>query len=175
VIDSRISPDKQRPGQTVRPGRSLRWAAAAVIRLTMFGLPMMLLSIPLAGGPAVGTSKLVRAAAVVGVAGLLLAISSPWPDLAIAGFATVGLGLAVLLPVIFSTAGHSGGDSSATALAKVNTFTYAGALAGPAVIGWSSDAIGLRATMAAVLVLLIAALSVGLPRLSPSSRGLSCD
>jgi fucose permease len=114
---------------------------------------------------AVGTSRLVRAAAVVGVAGLLLAISSPRPDLAIAGFATVGLGLAVLLPVIFSTAGHSGGDSSARALAKVNTFTYAGALAGPAVIGWSADTIGLRATMAAVLVLLTAALGVGLPRL----------
>jgi predicted MFS family arabinose efflux permease len=124
---------------------------------------------------AIGTSKLVRAAAVVGIAGLLLAICSPWPDLAIAGFATVGLGLAVLLPVIFSAAGHSGGDSSARALAKVNTFTYAGALAGPAVIGWSADAIGLRATMAAVLVLLIAALGVGLPRLSPSSHGLSCD
>jgi len=111
---------------------------------------------------ALGTVRLVLASSIVATAGLALAVLSRWPGPAIAGFATLGLGVAVLLPIIFRTAARSGGRAGAApALAKVNTFTYGGALAGPVLIGWSAEIAGLRTTFAAMLVMLAVALAAG--------------
>ncbi len=56
--------------------------------------------------------ELLRAGVLVAAAGLVLVVVSPWPGLAIAGFAVVGIGLATPLPVLFGAAGHLGGDRS---------------------------------------------------------------
>ena len=53
-----------------------------------------------------GSAELVRASALLAAAGLVVALVSSFPLLAVAGFALVGLGLANLVPVFFGAAGR---------------------------------------------------------------------
>ena len=113
-----------------------------------------------------GARALVGRSAAVAVAGLTVVALAPGPVTAVAGFALLGLGLSVLVPVIFSTVGH-GGDamgtaSAADALAKINTMTYSGLLIGPVLVGWCASGLGLRTTLCGLLVLLAVTLAAGL-------------
>ena len=103
------------------------------------------------GGPV-----LFRVGGLLAIAGLAVAVFSPWLALAIAGFAVFGLGASNLIPLTFSAAGRAGGDgpAAATALARFTTFTYAGILFGPAVIGWVAQGIGLMWTLAVLIPIL---------------------
>ena len=103
-----------------------------------------------------GPANLFRAGGLVATAGFALAVLSPHPIGAVAGFGVVGLGSSSLLPLTFSAAGHAGGTGPGAAafLARFTTFTYAGILLGPAVIGWVAQAIGLQWTLALVVPLL---------------------
>jgi MFS family permease len=108
-----------------------------------------------------GGSAMFRAGGLLAVAGLALAVFSPWLTLAIAGFAVFGLGASNLIPLTFSAAGRAGGDGTgaATALARFTTFTYAGILFGPAAIGWVAQGIGLMWTLA-VLIPILGAIAI---------------
>ncbi|MFF7974908.1 MFS transporter [Streptomyces sp. NPDC007905] len=116
-----------------------------------------------------GARVLVRWGGGVAVLGLAVVVLAPGPVTAVAGFALFGLGLSVLVPVIFSAVGHGGEDlgaaSAADALAKVNTMTYSGLLIGPVLVGWCAGGLGLRTTLCGLLVLLAAALGAGLRKL----------
>lgn len=103
-----------------------------------------------------GRPTLFRFNGVVALAGLAVALLVPSPPVAIAGFALLGLGESVLLPLIFSAVGHAGGDGpgAATFLSRFTTFTYAGLLIGPALIGWSAQGISLFWTLTGLLPLL---------------------
>ncbi|MEI8412824.1 MULTISPECIES: MFS transporter [unclassified Kribbella] len=102
-----------------------------------------------------GADVLFRGCALVAVIGLTVVIAVPvWPA-AIAGFALVGLGGSVLLPLIFSAVGRVGGVEAATAVSRLTTFTYAGILIGPAVVGWFAAAVGLVWTFTGLLPLLL--------------------
>jgi MFS family permease len=103
-----------------------------------------------------GGSALFRAGGLLAIAGLAVAVFSPWLALAIAGFAVFGLGASNLIPLTFSAAGRAGGDgpAAATALARFTTFTYAGILFGPAVIGWVAQGIGLMWTLSVLIPIL---------------------
>ena len=68
--------------------------------------------------------------------GLLLAIVAPWPALAAAGFALVGLGAANVVPVAFSGASRVPGMPSNLGVAAVTTMGYVGFLAMPPVLGF---------------------------------------
>ncbi len=107
-----------------------------------------------------GAPVLFRWSGALGVVGLALAVLSPGPALAIAGFTLMGAGLAVLLPIIFSAVGHGGTDEgaagAAAALSRFSTLTYAGLLLGPVLIGWFAEAFGLTVTLAGLLVLMLA-------------------
>lgn len=109
---------------------------------------------------------LLRAGVLVAAGGLVLVVASPWPALAIAGFAVVGLGLATPLPVLFGAAGHLGGTAAAAIVARFATMTYAGILLAPAVIGAVADLVGLTWTLAALAPLLAAVAA-------PDLRGLT--
>jgi MFS family permease len=104
-----------------------------------------------------------RLGAVTAVAGLLLAIALPALPTAIAGFALVGMGTAVLMPIAFAAGANLG--QSGTALALVMASAYAGTIAGPPLIGAAADHVGLRVAMAiplmAILVVLALAGSLG--------------
>ncbi|WP_157515849.1 MFS transporter [Nocardiopsis trehalosi] len=107
-----------------------------------------------------GAPTLVRVSGSLAVAGLAVVVLSPTPLPTVLGFAVVGAGVSVLLPVIFSSVGHSGGDEgapagAAAALSRFTTMTYTGALLGPVVIGWLAEWFGLTWTLAGLLVLLV--------------------
>ena len=112
-----------------------------------------------------------RLGAATAVAGLLLAIALPALPTAIVGFAMVGMGTAVLMPIAFAAGanlGHSG-----TALALVMASAYAGTIAGPPLIGATADHVGLRLAMAIPLIatLVVVALAGNLGTMSSPRSG----
>ena len=86
-----------------------------------------------------------RLGAVVAACGLALAISYPALAGAATGFALVGVGTAVILPLAFAAGANLG--ASGTALAVVMTSGYAGSIVGPAIIGNAADRFSLRVAM----------------------------
>lgn len=95
-----------------------------------------------------GPVPLVRSSVAVTVAGLVAVLAGRDVSLDIAGFAIQGCGIAVLIPIITSAAGHggtSGGSGESLAIARFSTLYYAGVMAGPALTGWLADALGLSA------------------------------
>jgi MFS family permease len=107
-----------------------------------------------------GPVALVRAGGTVAALGLALALLIPHHATALAGFLVFGLGLAPIVPLVFSAAGNVGGPSAA-ALGWVVTASYVGSVLGPAAIGYVANAVGLRVglVLPAVLGVLIAALA----------------
>ncbi|WP_410632275.1 MFS transporter [Amycolatopsis sp. cmx-4-83] len=103
-----------------------------------------------------GAPALFRVGGVIAAVGLAVVVLSPSWVAGIAGFALLGLGGSVLLPLIFSAVGHAGGAGAgaATFLSRFTTFTYAGGLIGPALIGWFAEATSLTWTLAGLLPLL---------------------
>jgi MFS family permease len=108
------------------------------------------------GGPA-----LFRVNGLIAVAGLAGVLFIPAQLSGIVGFAVLGLGESVLLPLIFGAVGHAGGTGAgaATFLSRFTTFTYAGLLIGPALIGWFAQAASLMWTLAGLLPLLVVVVS----------------
>lgn len=102
-----------------------------------------------------GAVRTLRMSGLVGATGLLGAALAPTDTLAIAAFALAGLGVANMVPVIFSAAGNHPGMAAGTAMATVTMVGYAGILVAPSSIGVVAEAVGFRATYAALAVLLL--------------------
>ena len=109
-----------------------------------------------------------RLGGIIAAIGLVLAIAVPALPGAIAGFALVGIGTAVLVPLAFSAGANLG--ASGTALTLVLAAGYSGSIAGPAMIGNVADRFGLRIAMgiplaaAIVIIALAGSLSPGQAR-----------
>ena len=112
-----------------------------------------------------GARTMFRAGALVAVGGFAIAILSPWPVVAVAGFAIFGFGGSSLIPMTFSAAGHAGGDGPGATVfvSRFTTFTYSGVLLGPALIGSVAQLIGLAWTLAALLPVLLWLAAASLP------------
>ncbi len=111
----------------------------------------------------IGAARTLVAGALVATAGfVVVAVSAQWM-VAVAGFALMGLGLSVMVPLTFSAADGLDPAGSGTVNAKVNLFNYAGVIIGSAVIGIiaGEDFADLRIAFAvpAVLALLITGLA----------------
>jgi hypothetical protein len=100
-----------------------------------------------------GGANLVRAGGVCAASGLLLAILLPQVAPVLLGFAAVGAGLSIVVPLAFSAAGNVPKLRSGVGIAGVATIGYAGFLAGPPVIGLVAEATSLRVAMLLVLLL----------------------
>jgi MFS family permease len=85
--------------------------------------------------------------AAVGLGGSLF-IGKPLT--AILGFGLVGLGIANIIPVLFSAAGKIPGVQAGTALAAVATTGYCGFLAGPPLIGFVAEITSLSVALGMV-------------------------
>ncbi|MGF6571331.1 MFS family permease [Paraburkholderia sp. GAS333] len=105
-----------------------------------------------------GSSRVIAMGGLIAVAGLVLVLSLPTMLTAFVGFAMVGVGLANIVPVIFSAAGRST-VTPAIGVSMAATAGYAGFLVGPPLIGLGAGLLGLRA---ALCVLVMATLVVGL-------------
>jgi len=80
---------------------------------------------------------------------------------AVVGFALIGAGLSVVVPLTFSAADALDPAGTGTVIAKVNLFNYAGVVVGSILIGVIIDAVSYRVAFAVpgVLVLLILVLA----------------
>ncbi len=105
-----------------------------------------------------GPVPVVRWGATLAAAGLALGLAVPETAVAIAGFALLGAGLAPVVPTVFSAAGNMRARSGRSALAAVVTISYLGSILGPALIGFVTSLVGLRAALwIPVLLALLAA------------------
>lgn len=109
----------------------------------------------------------VRAGGVSAVVGGVLIVLARGPVPAFAGFALLGVGIAVVVPLSFATAGRMG-PHPGQAIAGVATVSYGASLIAPAVIGGVANAASLPAAFIIVAVLpLFIAVGAGLMRHSP--------
>jgi MFS family permease len=101
-----------------------------------------------------GAVATLRASGLIGAVGLGAAAFAPSPAFAFAGFALAGIGVANMIPIIFSAAGNHPGLSAGTAIAAVTMLGYSGILVAPASIGFVAEHLGFRITYAALALLL---------------------
>ncbi|MEW1907425.1 MFS transporter [Kitasatospora sp. NPDC085895] len=99
-----------------------------------------------------GPVRSVRLGGTVATAGGLLVVLSTGAWTAIPGFALIGIGIAVVVPLAFAAAGRSGGNAS-QAIAGVATVTYTSGLVAPAIVGGIAQATSLTVSFAVVTVL----------------------
>ncbi|GLY00467.1 MULTISPECIES: MFS transporter [Actinoplanes] len=106
-----------------------------------------------------GRTAVFRAYASIAALGFGIVLVGDSPAPALAGFAVLGYGTSVLVPLIFSAAGQAGGEGAgaATFVSRITTFTYAGILMGPAAVGWLGQAFGLSWTFAGLIPFMLAA------------------
>lgn len=102
-----------------------------------------------------GAVLTLRVSGLAAAAGMMLAALAPSDTLAIAAFFITGLGVANMVPIMFSAAGNYPGIPSGTAISAVTMVGYAGILVAPASIGFVAEAIGFRVTYAVLSLLLI--------------------
>lgn len=138
--------------------------ALAPLAYTVFAVAMTV--IRLLGDPIrarLGSVRTIRLAGLLACLGYALVLAAPLTEgLAVAcawtGWALAGVGLATVVPVIFSAVGAAGGPVG-RALALVTAFGYSGLLVGPAVLGYVAKdfslpvALIIPAAMAAVVTL----------------------
>ena len=99
-----------------------------------------------------GPVRLARFGGLTAAAGLGAALLTGWAPLSVAGFGVMGVGLGVVVPILFRAAGSTPGVPSSVGVAAVSTIGWLGFLAGPPAIGFAAGAVGLRGALAIVVV-----------------------
>ncbi len=97
---------------------------------------------------------------VLAAAGYVMISIGQGTGMAFVGFACVGLGIANLVPIIFSAAGRARAMPSHLALTAVATVAHGGLLMGPAIVGFVSYATSLSIAFG-LLACLMAIVSLG--------------
>ncbi|MFJ1755094.1 MFS transporter [Kitasatospora sp. NPDC088134] len=99
-----------------------------------------------------GPVRTVRLSGAVATVGGLLVVLADSPYVAIPGFALIGIGIAVVVPLAFAAAGRAGTNPSQS-IAGVATVTYTSGLIAPAVVGGIAQASSLTVSFLAVTLL----------------------
>ncbi|MBA0050844.1 MFS transporter [Streptomyces sp. AJS327] len=118
-----------------------------------------------------GAVRTVRASGGVAALGGALVVAAESPPLAVAGFALVGVGIAVVVPLCFAAAGRTAPEAPARAIAGVATLAYASGLAAPAAVGWIAETTSLTFSFGLVTALLFG-LVAGAGVLRPAPRAV---
>jgi MFS family permease len=100
-----------------------------------------------------GPVRLVHASGLVAATGFGLGLLAHRPAAGVAGFALLGAGLACVVPITFSAAGHLGGALAGVAISRVAAISYLATFVGPPVIGLVADLAGLSVALAIPVVL----------------------
>ena len=138
-------------------------AALAPIGLGAFSTAMMIGRIFGDKGRAVlGDARLMIINSLVAMTGAVLLIAFPTPIIVILALFLIGLGLSVIVPIAYSTAGAAEGLAPGVGISMVTTIGYAGFLFGPPIIGFLADWQTLRIAMffVAFLFLLMTGLTI---------------
>lgn len=101
-----------------------------------------------------GAVKTLRVSALIAGIGVLMAGLAPNPYMAIAAFSFAGIGVANLVPIVFSAAGNHAGVASATAVSVVTTMGYSGMLVAPSAIGFIGEHLGFPVVFAGLSLFL---------------------
>lgn len=96
--------------------------------------------------------RLVQVCGTLAALGMALTLTSGEPLVALLGFALIGLGLANVVPVLFSAAARVPGVAPADGIAAVAALGYLGMMVGPPLIGMVAEWQTLSAGMALVMV-----------------------
>jgi fucose permease len=99
-----------------------------------------------------GAALLLRGGGALAALGLTATLLLGRPAVAIGGFGLVGLGLANVVPTLFSAAGRSRSLPPRVSIAAVASTGYAGLLAGPPLIGFVAQAFTLTRALIVVVV-----------------------
>src|SRR5262249_6957053 len=112
-----------------------------------------------------GPRRVLRGSSAVAAAGLAGALLLGHPAIGVVGCGFVGLGIANIIPILFSAAARVPGVPPGRALAAVATTGYLGFLAGPPLIGIVAEAAGLATGLGLVsgACAIIALKASGLP------------
>ena len=102
-----------------------------------------------------GAVATLRLSGLAGAAGLMVAAIAPHEGVAIAGFAFSGLGVANMVPILFSAAGNHPGLSAGAGIAAVTMVGYFGIVIAPSTIGFVAEAVGFRAIYGSLALLLV--------------------
>ena len=115
-----------------------------------------------------GAVGAVRLSGGVGLAGALLVVVSRTPPLGISGFALIGLGVSVVVPLAFAAGGRAV-PHAGHGIAGVATIAYGAGLAAPGIIGAIADVASLPAAFV-VVAGFMALVAVGAPALRVADR-----
>ncbi|WP_308126267.1 MFS transporter [Nonomuraea ceibae] len=149
--------------------------AAAPLAYTVFAVAMT--AIRLLGDPIrarLGSIRTIQLAGLLATCGYVLVLAAPATGpLALAcawtGWALAGVGLATVVPVIFSAVGAAGGPVG-KALSLVTAFGYSGLLVGPAVLGYVAEASSLPVALIVPAVLSAVVALTGAPSIRSLDR-----
>ena len=144
-------------------GRGLSEASAA-LGYSVFATAMTV--VRFAGTPAaarLGRAGAVRAGGLLGIAGVLITVLSPWVPLTYAGALLWGAGVCLVFPAAVSAAGETGRPAESIAL--VTSIGYGSILIGPPLIGALADVVGMDRAL-----LTLAVLAAGVAALAPAVR-----
>jgi MFS family permease len=104
-----------------------------------------------------GAVRTVRIGSLIGAAGLATVVLSNSVALTVVGWGVLGLGLSGCVPQIFTAAGNLPTNSRGVVMSRVVALGYFGLLAGPAVIGWTSQVSAITLAMIIPLACCLAA------------------
>jgi MFS family permease len=102
-----------------------------------------------------GAVRTLRVSGLLGAAGLMGGALAPYDWIAIASFAAAGLGVANMVPILFSAAGNHPRLPSSSAISIVTMVGYCGILVAPSSIGFLAEHAGFRPTYAGLSLLLV--------------------
>ncbi len=99
-----------------------------------------------------GSVRLLRISGMVAAVGLGGALLLAVPGAAIAGFALLGAGLSVVIPIVFRSAAATPGVAPGPSLAAVSSLGYLGFLAGPPLVGGLAELTSLPVALSLVVL-----------------------
>ncbi len=102
-----------------------------------------------------GAVRTLRISGFIGAAGLMGGALAPVDWVAILSFAAAGLGVANMVPILFSAAGNHPRLPSASAISIVTMVGYCGILVAPSTIGFLAEHAGFRPTYAGLALILV--------------------
>jgi len=128
--------------------------AFAGLGFTVYSLAMV--SVRLSGNRLLAwrrPERLLPALAVIATLGLMIGLVTNETAALLAGFGCLGLGLALVVPTVFSAAGRVPGLHPGSAIAVVSAFGWTGFVCGPPIIGQIASAWSLRIALGLLPIL----------------------
>ncbi|MEP7237599.1 MAG: MFS transporter [Ferruginibacter sp.] len=107
-----------------------------------------------------GNKRAVIWGCLLASAGFILVVSTSIILIALLGYITIGFGCSCIVPVLFRTSANIPGLSRVEGFAMVTTGGLIGFLAGPSLIGFISEKVGLSAGLALLIIMTLLAATV---------------